>query len=160
MFQKWNLVKVPQWIPCLTHAKASSAFFSRLENFLKVFKEENDSQSCSTKFMSNSEMFHLPSSSWIKTVHRKQTKLWKLCENEALRWHLLLSYLVFLLHLSPTNTVPFRCPFLTSTVVTAQQNYSLNIVKPFHSDTMSQAMLGHCQQVASNLCWQHITALP
>lgn len=102
----------------------------------------------------------LSSSSWINTVHGKQTELWKLCGNEALWWHLLLSYLVFLLHLSPMNTVPLSCPFSTSTVVTAQRNYNLYVVKPFHSDTMSQAMLGHCQQVASNLCWQHITALP
>ena len=105
-------------------------------------------------------VFLLPSSSWINIVHRKQTELWKLCENEALWWHLLLSYLVFPFCRCLMNTVPPWCPFSTSAVVTAQHNYSLNIVKPFHSDTTSQAMLGHCQQVASNLCWQHITALP
>lgn len=104
-------------------------------------------------------MFLLPRNSWINTVHRKLTELWKLQKNEV-QWHLLLSYLVFLFHLSLLNTVPLRCPFLTSTVVTAQHNYSLKIVKPLHSDTMSQTMLGHCQQVESNLCWQHITALP
>lgn len=139
----------------------SGAFCSRLENFL-VFKEENDSQSHGEQnsFLTQKCVPMLPSSSWINTVHRKQTELWKLHENEALWWRLLLSYLVFLPSLSPMNTVPLRCPFPTSTVVTAQRNYSLNIVKPFHSDTVSQAMLGHCQQVASNLCWQHITALP
>lgn len=154
-------MNVSQRMPCLTHAQGSRAFHNRLENFL-VFREENDRQSHvqQKSFLTQKCVSKLPSSSWINTVHRKQTELWKLHENEALWWHLLLSYLVFPPYLSPMNTVPFRCPFSTSTVVTAQHNYSLNIVKPFHGDTMSQAMLGHCQQVASNLCWQHITALP
>ena len=154
-------MNVPPWIPCLPHAWRIPVFLSSLANFLKVFKEENSNQGHAQQNSSLAQKCVSTPQQQLNQ-HRSQKANWIM--KTVWKWSSLMTFAAVLLSIPflslPYNTVPPRCPFLTSTLVTAQHNYSLNIVKPFHSDTTSQAMLGHCQQAASNLCWQHITALP